>query len=231
SGAGVGGAIASHHNGIQNFINTNSYSVNNFWGKTHTFNAAEVSATMPDGSAIEAAEQVDALFAVGSAAEAAWKATNSANGSVYYKLDADKGVVFGTATNRVQKIIITGVAEDVKYLNVGDTLDLAVYADYDIAITEGYESAIVEGVLTVPNADVTITLTEKVAIVLGDAKEDGVINLVDAIAVLRGSVDLDTDVNVANGDVNANGVLDANDAVLIVRFWLNDPAYDGPQLG
>ncbi|MBQ7035358.1 MAG: hypothetical protein IJN34_06445, partial [Clostridia bacterium] len=170
NGSGVGGSVTSHHNGLQNIVFSNSYAVgHNYWGKTHTFDASGVNAAATiNGQAITSADQVDALMNAASAGEAAWKATDGADGEVYYKLDDTKGVVFGTATDRVQKITFSGLVDGATYyLNNGKTLDLAqVLADAEVTenvvygITEGYESAIAGNTLTVPNADVNIQVSK-----------------------------------------------------------------------
>ena len=161
NGSGIAGAIASHHNGISTFINMNSYSVSNFWAWTHSSYESEIAGynlTIPGTTTpITTAQQVRDYLAVGSAAEAAWRATNGANGAVYYKLDDTKGVVFGTATDRVQKITFTGDYEAVVYANNGDTITLSDVLDnatFDIG-----GEAITTDAYTVPNADVTINVT------------------------------------------------------------------------
>ncbi len=92
------------------------------------------------------------------AGEAAWKATNGANGAVYYKLDDTYGLAFGDADNYVRKITISGTVNRVIYANNSQIIDLTTYADADYVVaTEGYESALSGKVLTVPAADITIT--------------------------------------------------------------------------
>lgn len=59
------------------------------------------------------------------------------------------------------------------------------------------------------------------AMTWGDARVDGAIDVLDAIAVLRSVVGLIA-VNEKNADVNADCVLNTDDAVLIVRAWLGD---------
>ncbi len=160
NGSGVAGSVIGHFGQIQNFINSNSYAVNhNLWGVTAN-NVNEVSTTMPDGTAITSAQQVHDYLAVSSAAEAAWKATNGANGEVYYKLDDTMGVTYGSATDRVQKVTATGLVNKAFYFNNGDQITAADFTNdpnASIFVTsEGYEDAIKDGVLTVPNADITI---------------------------------------------------------------------------
>jgi hypothetical protein len=117
---------------------------------------------------------------------------------------------------------------------VGSVLLTGTYDIDKLAGEAGVITATAANVLNERGESVDVavaTANAAIDVVLGDAKVDGIINLIDAIAVLRAAVGLDLEVNEANADVNGDNVLDADDATLIVRFWLGDPAYNGPVLG
>ena len=108
---------------------------------------------------------------------------------------------------------------------------------YDIDVLAGATAAITATAADMLDANGQAVEVEvasadaAIDVIVGDAKVDGAVNLIDAIAVLRSVADLDSEVNEANGDVDASGALTADDAVLIVRWWLGDPTYQGPEMG
>ena len=52
----------------------------------------------------------------------------------------------------------------------------------------------------------------------GDANEDGIVDIVDAMMVLRYDCGWDVSVNMANSDVNADDIVDIVDAMMILRY-------------
>ena len=52
----------------------------------------------------------------------------------------------------------------------------------------------------------------------GDANGDGMVDLFDALAILKYDVGWDADVNLINADVNGDGAVDLFDALLILQY-------------
>ena len=76
-----------------------------------------------------------------------------------------------------------------------------------------------EGSITVTGS---ITFTVKAAAtgdrVPGDANEDGIADIFDALLVLQYDAGWDVTINTSNGDVNADGIADIFDALLILQY-------------
>ena len=149
---------------------------------------------------------------------------------IYYTMTESGEIRFGNAENQLRKITIKDRNEKiikVFYANSNQDLEL----NYDLganyfALLSGKGASIQKGTNTkatlhVGSGDVTLKVAYDVE--GGDIDGNNIINLMDAITVLRTSIDLEASVNdPLSGDVNFNGRLDANDAVLIVHFWLGD---------
>ena len=52
----------------------------------------------------------------------------------------------------------------------------------------------------------------------GDANDDGMVNIVDALVVLQYDVGWDVPINISNADVNGSGGADIMDALLILQY-------------
>lgn len=106
---------------------------------------------------------------------------------------------------------LTGVSD----LVAGDigTLTFTVNADaaYGTYTVEAY---LVSGSTTV-NGSVTFTVSERVP---GDANEDGSVDILDALLVLKFDCGWDVTLNEANADVNADGSADILDALLLLKY-------------
>ncbi len=155
---------------------------------------------------------------------------------IYYTMTETGEIRFGNAENQLRKITIKDRDEEiikVFYANSNQDLEL----NYDLganyfALLSGNGASIRKGkdaksTLHVGAGDVEIKVAYDVE--GGDIDGNNIINLMDAITVLRASIDLDASVNdPLSGDVNFNGRLDANDAVLIVHAWLGDTSLYNP---
>ena len=75
----------------------------------------------------------------------------------------------------------------------------------DVAVTDGFDSVSVIDIVTL----------------LGDANDDGVVNLVDAIRVLKSLVDENVTVYTLNSDCDKNGEVDIKDALEIFKMIVN----------
>ncbi len=75
----------------------------------------------------------------------------------------------------------------------------------DVAVTDGFDSVSVIDIVTL----------------IGDANDDGVVNLVDAIRVLKSLVDENVTVYTLNSDCDKNGEVDIKDALEIFKMIVN----------
>lgn len=109
----------------------------------------------------------------------------------------------------------SGSLTDVSDLVAGDigTLTFTVNANaaYGTYTVEAY---LISGSTTV-NGSVTFTVSERVP---GDANEDGSVDILDALLVLKFDCGWDVTLNEANADVNADGSADILDALLLLKY-------------
>lgn len=180
-----------------------------------------------------ARDTFNASAVVNSAKEGAWRvnrgytAQNLGDKSDFrFTLDASGNVTFGSTENQIRRVTMKceGYPDEYLFLNAGSTneLNYDLYANY--YVLEGSHSAdtyIRGNKLTLGNEDVTVRVEKN--IYRGDVNNDQASNVLDAQIVLRQAVGLTDSAPLANGDANGDGAMGADDAVLIIRAWLNDP--------
>ena len=66
--------------------------------------------------------------------------------------------------------------------------------------------------------DLNVKLTFTQSRLPGDANEDGLVDIFDALLILQYDVGWDVTINTANADVNASGTVDIFDALLILQY-------------
>ena len=197
-------------------------SILNYTGSESTYTDEQKQAR----ATINAARVVDVV------GEAAYKVnqnyvqTDLGDGArVWYTVDENGKLAFGTEQNQVRKITIKseGKPDETIYVAAGRTVELGYDLDATYFALQGnYQATTLAGnKLTLGNEDVT--LLAGCGVYMGDANSNGTIELHDAITVLRKVVGENEACDAKAGDVNQNARLDANDAVLLVRGWLKDP--------
>jgi hypothetical protein len=110
----------------------------------------------------------------------------------------------------------------------GQTSSMLTDGNGNVTISHGFTSGQVKLVVTGFNLetkylDVTVESTNTptptpAADRLGDANNDGVINIVDAMIVAQYASGMPVNINLVNADVNRDGIITINDALLIARY-------------
>ena len=101
-------------------------------------------------------------------------------------------------------------------LKVKDTAPLGSYTISGIPSITVLNNGAKEEISSTSN-DLTITVVEKGAVVLGDANGDGKVNLRDAIMVLQASNGKDITIDRTAADVNGDGKVNLQDAIRILK--------------
>ncbi len=175
--------------------------------------------------------QIDLRMKVDSAKKAAYQINQNyvdtgLGERFWFTVDENGYVRFGTEGEQVRKVVLQspGYDDEEVYAAAGKTVNLRFELDSNyFALVGDYETTTLEGnQLTLGNEDSVVRVG--VAAYMGDANGNGKIELHDAVTILRYIVDDAVDCDIVAADVNYNAAPDANDAVLVVRGWLNDPA-------
>ncbi len=143
---------------------------------------------------------------------------------IYYTLNEKGEVRFGTAENQIRKVTLKCDSTDkTLYLNANSTTELnyAPDANYYSLVGGSTKTTLVGNRLNLGNEDATLKIWRNVN--RGDVNGDTLCNLIDAQIVLRQVVGLTDTADLAHGDANFNSMMDVDDAVLIIRGWLEDP--------
>ncbi len=114
-------------------------------------------------------------------------------------------VYTSTDTNGTYKLAVEGVKGKIEHIElVKANSTVASKAHYNLM--NAYEALVAE-----------VTKQTTPTTVLGDVNGDGVVNALDAAAILKASVN-NTAIDVAVGDYNADGAVNALDAAAILKF-------------
>lgn len=144
---------------------------------------------------------------------------------IYYTLASDGTVSFGNYDNQIRKVTIVDRNEKVVkvfYANSNSDVDMNYHLGVNYyALVSGSNATINHRKLHIGDSDVVVKIAANVN--SGKAYGSDGINLMDAQMVLRAAVGLSAPgVDTLAGDVNFDNALGADDAVLLIRYWMGD---------
>ncbi len=106
--------------------------------------------------------------------------------------------------------------EDATFMN-GDWSDVAYFGKIPVIVPDPTST---EAEPTVTEAEPTVTETEPTATgtndgILGDANDDGLMNMKDVLVMRKYIAGMDTEINLKNADVNLDGAVNLKDVLLV----------------
>lgn len=174
-------AHANTFGGGTSFVNT--YSVGSDLIQ-FTNGSDKTDGTTTFASSAEMQNYYNTTYGAATVKEAAYKATKGANGEVYYTIK-DGELAFGTATDRVFKVELTGDYKAVGYYLPGEVVDLYALGLPQYADTTFSGANVVDGKVTMGTADITITVA------YGDSQKAGALEDLNELIALYEQYDQD----------------------------------------
>lgn len=210
----------------------------------HTYSGNWTEEGAPVGKEIDPCEYCDAYLV-----RSAGKVTVSAGNLVYAGEEVDVVITLPYALTEA-KIAITPAAEskysitnvaaenltlenlaeqegaytaDLKDVQAGATITVTVKVEKFGFVEDGFLNVNVTDATNTEGEEVTeASATAKITLnrLRGDADADGVLTIMDPLAVLQYTVDPQVQIHTANADMNEDGNVTIADAPLIVREWM-----------